>query len=140
LVIPRLEGLAGRFGPGNGEGWIDKEIAMDSSRPPEAYREFVARFPALGKAWDLIGEAGNAGPHDERMTRLLKLAIAIGAMREGAVRSGVRKAKAAGIPREEVEQLVPLAAGTIGMPAAVAVHSWIRSVYDRADTTSTSST
>ena len=46
-------------------------------------------------------------------------------MRNGAVRSGVRKAADMGISREEVEQVVALAAGTIGMPSAVACFSWI---------------
>lgn len=30
-----------------------------------------------------------------------------------------------GIDRQAIEQVVSLAAGTIGLPSAVAVHSWI---------------
>lgn len=94
-------------------------------RPPQRYREFIDRFPDLSRAWEAINEAGGKGPLDERSQRLVKLAVAMGAMREGAVRSGVRKALAMGISLEEIEQLVPLAAGTIGMPSAVACWSWI---------------
>ena len=48
------------------------------------HQQFVRRFPGLGRAWDLVNEQGAAGPLDVRAQRLAKLAIAIGAMREGA--------------------------------------------------------
>jgi len=92
--------------------------------PPKTYQRFIARYPKLREAWDCLHEAGSDGPLTPREVRLLKLAVSIGALREGAVHSGVRKALAAGIAREEIEQLVALAAGTLGMPAAVAVFSW----------------
>ncbi len=95
------------------------------SRPPAAHRQFVARFPRLGKAWDLVSEEGAAGPLDEKTQRLVKLAAAIGAMREGAVHSGVRKARDAGATMAEMEQVVALAASTVGLPAAVAVWTWL---------------
>ncbi len=98
--------------------------------PPKAYRTFVKRFPKLGQAWDLLGEAGQEGPLDARTARLVKLAVAIGAGREGAVHASARKAKAMGISREEMEQVVALAAGTLGMPSAVAAHRWILDVTD----------
>jgi alkylhydroperoxidase/carboxymuconolactone decarboxylase family protein YurZ len=96
------------------------------SRPPAAHRRFVRRFPRLGKAWDLVNEEGGGGPLDAKTQRLLKLAVAIGAMREGAVHSGVRKARDAGTSLAEMEQVVALAASTIGFPATVAVWSWVR--------------
>jgi len=94
-------------------------------KPPKMYGKFSDRFPKLRQAWDTIGEAGNEGPLDAKTIRLVKIGIAIGAMREGSVHSGVRKAKAAGITREEIEQVVALAAGTIGMPSTVAAYSWV---------------
>jgi len=97
-----------------------------TSKPPAAHRQFVRRFPRLGAAWDLINEEGGNGPLDARTQRLLKLAIAIGAMREGAVHSGVRKARDAGASLAEMEQVVALAASTIGLPSTVAVWSWVR--------------
>lgn len=96
------------------------------SSPPAAYQTFVKRYPQLGKAWELIGQAGKEGPLDEKTARLIKLAISIGAMREGAVHAGVRKALALGITEEEIEQVVALAAGALGMPGTVAVHSWVQ--------------
>ena len=95
-------------------------------KPPKAYKEFIKRYPKLGQAWDLIHEAGDEGPLDEKTVRLVKLGIAIGAMREGAIHSSVRKALAQGIKRDEIEQVVGLAAGTLGLPSTVAVYSWIQ--------------
>jgi len=98
-------------------------------KPPRTHGEFIARYPELGKAWELINAAGkSAGPLDEKTRRLVKLGIAIGARQEGAVHSSVRKALALGITPEELEQVVALAAGTLGMPATVAAFTWVRDV------------
>lgn len=95
--------------------------------PPQGYKRFVERFPKLGQAWDTVSEAGLVGPLDTRQVRLIKLATAIGAMREGAVRAGVRKAIAEGVTREELDQVISLAVGTLGFPATVAIFTWVES-------------
>ena len=95
-------------------------------QPPETYQAFVKRYPKISQAWESINAAGKDGPLDAKTVRLLKLAVAIGALREGAVHANTRKALAAGISRAEIEQVIALAAGTIGLPATVAVFSWIR--------------
>ncbi|HZT81653.1 MAG TPA: carboxymuconolactone decarboxylase family protein [Gemmataceae bacterium] len=95
-------------------------------KSPRTYEAFLKRFPRIGEAWREIGEAGREGPLDERTVRLVKLAVAIGALREGAVHANVRKALAQGISREEIEQVLALAAGTIGLPATVAAFSWVQ--------------
>lgn len=100
-------------------------------KPPKAYNEFIAQFPKLDQAWRAINEAGTVGPLDERGQRLVKLGIAMGAMREGAIRSGVRKAAAMGIEPEAIVQLVALCAGTLGMPSTVAVHTWVTGELDK---------
>jgi alkylhydroperoxidase/carboxymuconolactone decarboxylase family protein YurZ len=102
----------------------------NAPKPPASYQEFVARYPKLGQAWEGIAQAGQEGPLDEKIGRLVKLAVAIGALRQGAVHSNVRKALATGCSREEIEQVVALAAATIGLPAAVAVFTWIRDVLE----------
>lgn len=99
--------------------------------PPKRYREFIRRYPALARAWDTVNKAGAEGPLDPRTQRMVKIAAAMGAMREGAVRAGARKALAEGITIEEIEQLVPLVAGTIGLPSAVACWSWVLDALDR---------
>jgi len=70
-------------------------------------------------------EAETRGPVDEKTRRLIKLGIALGGMKEGAVHSGVRKAVEAGASRAEIEQVVALAASTLGLPSTVAVYSWV---------------
>lgn len=102
----------------------------EQSQPPAAHQRFVRRFPQIGQAWDLVNAEGAQGPLDARTQRLLKLAIGVGALREGAVHSGVRKALDAGASAEEIEQVVALAASTIGFPSAVAAWSWVRDVLD----------
>jgi alkylhydroperoxidase/carboxymuconolactone decarboxylase family protein YurZ len=99
-------------------------------KPPTTYTEFTSRFPKLNQAWDLIGQAGDDGPLDEKTRRLIKLGIAIGARREGAVHASVRKGLAQGLTREEMEQVVALAAGTVGLPSAVAAYTWIRDIVE----------
>lgn len=95
-------------------------------KPPTAYTQFVEKFPQLGQAWDQVHEAGSKGPLDEKTQRLVKLAVAIGAMREGAVHSSVRKAASAGVTPAEIDQVVALAAGVLGFPSTVAVFTWTR--------------
>jgi alkylhydroperoxidase/carboxymuconolactone decarboxylase family protein YurZ len=99
---------------------------MAAPKPPKAYETFIQRFPKLGAAWELLTQGGQEGPLDEKTIRLVKFAIAAGAMREGALHSAARKALAAGISRAELEQVIALAAPTIGLPSAVAVHTWIQ--------------
>lgn len=98
----------------------------DMPKPPDAFVEFVKRFPKVGESWRLVQDAGLDGPLDEKSARLVKLGIAIGTLREGAVHSAVRKALASGATAAEVEQVIALAAGTIGFPSAVAVFTWVR--------------
>ncbi|MGK3985899.1 carboxymuconolactone decarboxylase family protein [Sorangium sp. So ce291] len=103
---------------------------MQMPDPPETHKEFIRRFPKLGEAWALLGEAGAEGPLPDKTVRLLKLAFACGAMSEGAVHSSVRKALAMGISPEEIEQVVAISAATLGLPGTVAVYSWVRDVLD----------
>jgi len=100
-------------------------------KAPTTHRDFVGRFPEIGRAWERASRAAEKGPLDERTARLVKLAIAIGAMREGAVHSSVRKARAAGVSVAEMDQVLALAATTIGFPSAVAAFTWVRDLTDR---------
>jgi alkylhydroperoxidase/carboxymuconolactone decarboxylase family protein YurZ len=97
-------------------------------KPPKTYQAFVKRYPKIGQAWEAIAEAGQDGPLDAKTVRLVKLAVSIGALREGAVHAGVRKALSLGISRDELEQVIALAAGTLGLPATVAIYSWVQEV------------
>jgi alkylhydroperoxidase/carboxymuconolactone decarboxylase family protein YurZ len=101
-------------------------------KPPRTYEAFVKRYPKIAEAWEAIAREGKDGPLDGKSVRLVKLAVAMGALREGAVHSNVRKALAQGVTREEIEQVIALAAGTIGLPASVAVFSWVQDHISRA--------
>ncbi len=96
-------------------------------KPPKTYTRFTEQFPLLAEAWDKTSLAGAEGPLDEKTARLVKLAVAAGAMREGAVRSNARKAAALGVDPAALYQVVALAAGTLGFPSTVAVYSWLES-------------
>jgi 4-carboxymuconolactone decarboxylase len=96
-----------------------------SGGPPKTYKAFIRRFPDLARAWEAMREQETKGGLDEKTRRLVKLGIALGGMKEGAVHSGVRKAVEAGASREEIEQVVALAASTLGLPSTVAVYSWV---------------
>jgi len=101
--------------------------------PPDTFVEFCRRFPQLAEAWKLVGQATSQGPLDEKTGRLIKLAVSIGNLREGAVHSAVRKAIASGVTREEIDQVLALAASTLGFPATVAVFSWIRDEVEKSE-------
>ena len=95
------------------------------AKPPKTFQQFSRTFPKLRKAWDLLGDAAKEGPLDDHTARLVKLGVAIGAMREGAVHSSARKAIAEGASKEELDQVIALAASIIGMPSAVAAWTWL---------------
>ena len=98
----------------------------DLPKPPATHHAFTDTFPEVARAWETIGAAGKVGPLDEKTCRLVKLALAMGAQQEGAVHASVRKGLAMGITREELEQVVVLAAGTLGFPQTVAAYTWIK--------------
>ncbi len=101
--------------------------------PPKTYLKFIETFPTLGEAWQNLRNAEQEGPLEEKTIRLIKLGISAGAMREGAVHSAVRKARAAGATTEEIHQVIALAAGTLGLPSTVAVWSWVQDELDESE-------
>ncbi len=100
------------------------------NEPPRKYTAFRNAFPKLGEAWDCIHQAEAVGPLDEKSSRLIKLAVAIGALKEGAVHASVRKALLAGVTPGEIYQVVALGASTLGMPSTVAAYTWVQDVLE----------
>ena len=102
---------------------------------PRVYDAFARRYPEIGRAWALLEEAGRQGPLDPPTVALVRLAVAVGAQKERAVRADVRRALAAGVPPAEIEQVVAVAARMLGRTGTVAVFSWVRAELDRASGT-----
>lgn len=106
-------------------------MSQGTPRPPKAFEDFSRLFPKINQAWGLLGEASAEGPLDEKTQRLIKLAVSIGVRAEGAAHSSVRKALAAGASKEEIYQVVALAASTVGLPNAVAAFTWVEDILKR---------
>ena len=101
---------------------------------PDFLERVIAEYPDVWKSYQNLGEScHNAGPLDEKTTRLVKLALAIGAKSEGAVHSHTRRALKSGITREELQQVALLAITSAGWSPSMAALSWIQDVIDSSD-------
>ena len=101
---------------------------------PSVYAGFRDRYPSVAERLDALGKATDeTSALDDRTARLVTLGIAVGALAEGAVRSNVRKALAAGVSADEIRSVVLHAISTRGFPAAIAAHQWIEEVLAAQD-------
>ena len=82
----------------------------------------MSAYEALSRA------TAEAGPLDARLRELVKLSLAIGAWREGAVHSHVRRALAEGCTDGEIRHVVLLAITTLGFPNMMAAMTWVEDV------------
>ena len=102
------------------------------SQMPPRYQHFEKSYPAVMRAVEALGEVTqSAGPLDSKTRALVKLAIAVGAAREGAVHSHTRRALEAGCTPDELRQVAVLAITTIGFPTTMAAISWIEDILGR---------
>ncbi|MEV5768043.1 carboxymuconolactone decarboxylase family protein [Micromonospora sp. NPDC052213] len=96
---------------------------------PTIYKQFLDRFPEVAEAQGMLARlVRERSPFDERTDRLIRLAMAIGAEAEGAVRSNVRKAVEHGATLDEVRAVALGAITTCGFPTAIAALGWIEEV------------
>lgn len=97
-----------------------------STELPDFLQKVIERYPSIWKSYVEFGEAVSASESlDPRTARLVKLALAIGAGREGAAHSHVRRALKQGISEEELFSVALLAITTVGWSGAMAALSWI---------------
>ena len=89
-----------------------EQLPSGASEIARAYPDVWAAYAALGKA------CAEAGPLDRRTARFVKLALAVGALSEGAVHSHTRRALADGLSPEELRHVAVLAIPTLGLPQA----------------------
>ncbi len=99
-----------------------EHLPSGASKVARAHPEVWAAYAALGRA------CAEAGPLDRRTARLVKLALAIGALSEGAVHSHARRALADGLGPEELRHVALLAIPTLGLPQAVKGLTWIEDI------------
>jgi alkylhydroperoxidase/carboxymuconolactone decarboxylase family protein YurZ len=99
---------------------------------PAGAGKLAERHPEVWQAYSGLGAAcAEAGPLDEKMRRLIKLAFAIGGGSEGAVHSHTRRALAEGFKPEEIRHVAVLAIPTLGLPAAVKAMTWVDDIVGK---------
>ena len=99
---------------------------MTKDLPPSIVQKFAEKQPEVWDSYNQLSDAvSQSGPLETKTQRLLKLAIAIGIGREGAVRAHTRRALRAGVSSEEMQQTALLGITTIGWSGAFAAHCWI---------------
>ncbi len=99
------------------------------NKVPTRFQQFGNKYPAIMRAYEALGEATQqAGPLDAKTRCLVKLAIAIGGWREGAVHSHTRRALQGGCTPDEIRHVVLLATTTLGFPSMMAALSWVEDV------------
>ena len=96
---------------------------------PTRFQQFGQKYPAIMKAYETLGEATQqAGPLDPKTRALVKLAIAVGGWREGAVHSHTRRALQAGCTPDEIRHVILLATTTLGFPSMMATLTWVEDI------------
>lgn len=113
-------------------GGKTKGQGPDSGGVPGTYKEFVQKFPALGRAHESVaGAVEEAGPLDAKSLSLIKVGICVGAGLESALRSHVRRAMLHGATTAEIEQAILLGMNTVGFPRTVAAWRWATEQFAR---------
>ena len=93
---------------------------------PKFLDRVVGRYPEVWAKYGDLSEAISAVEGlDEKSQALVKLGIAIGAGRQGAVHSHTRKCRKAGFTNGEICHVALLAITTIGWSGGIAGLSWI---------------
>ncbi|WP_433386069.1 carboxymuconolactone decarboxylase family protein [Micromonospora sp. KLBMP9576] len=106
---------------------------MDNGYLPGIYQQFLDRFPDVADAQgNLARTIRESNPFDDKTDRLIKLAMAVGAEAEGAVRSNVRKALQHDATLDEIRAVALAAITTCGFPTAIAALRWIEEVAEAA--------
>lgn len=93
---------------------------------PEFLKKVIERYPEVWQEYGNLSQAVKLLKGlDDKSQRLVKLGIAVGAGRQGAVHSHTRKCRRGGFRNEELYHVALLAITTIGWSGAIAALSWI---------------
>ena len=103
--------------------------AKSKIQMPARYQHFEKSYLAVMQAVEALGEATqSAGPLDSKTRALVKLAVAVGALREGAMHSHARRALDVGCTPDQLRHVGVLAITTIGFPSTMAAMSWVEDI------------
>ena len=104
---------------------------MSEESLPPIVASIAREHPDVWEAYSRLGEATEAaGPLDAKTIRLVKLALAVGAGRQGPTHSHARRGLKQGLTPAELRQVALLAIPSLGWSAGVAGLSWINDVLD----------
>lgn len=98
----------------------------DEFELPEFLKKVIDRYPEVWQEYGNLSQVIKLLKGlDDKSQRLVKLGIAVGAGRQGAVHSHTRKCRRAGFRNDELYHVALLAITTIGWSGAIAALSWI---------------
>jgi alkylhydroperoxidase/carboxymuconolactone decarboxylase family protein YurZ len=104
---------------------------LKMTKLPRPYEWFKKSYPEIWQAYDkLAALSHSAGPLGAKQRELVKLAMAIGARREGAAHSHTRRALEQGASKEEIYHVVLLGLTTLGFPSTIAALTWVKDELD----------
>jgi 4-carboxymuconolactone decarboxylase len=98
----------------------------DRSDLPKPYAQFMQKYPSVGEKYEALGDViHKGGPLTERERALVKMAVSGSHLYHSAFKSHIRKAKMAGVTREEMEHVALLMLPTVGFPTMMGMLSMI---------------
>jgi 4-carboxymuconolactone decarboxylase len=107
-------------------------MSKPKTKPPKPYQRFKETYPAVGAAYEKLGDAcHNAGPLDHKTRELVKLGIAIGANLESGTHAHTRLALEAGATPDELRHAAVLATTTIGFPSMMRALCWVNETIEK---------
>ena len=99
---------------------------------PRTYESFRKTHKTIADAHESLGKAvAESGPLDAKTVALVRLGIATGSLREGAVHSHTRRALEAGASPAEIRHAVLLAGTTLGFLGMMSALTWANDVLRR---------
>jgi alkylhydroperoxidase/carboxymuconolactone decarboxylase family protein YurZ len=105
---------------------------MTKETLPSRAGQLASENPEVWQAYQALGNAcAEAGPLDDRVRRLVKLALAVGIGSEGAVHSHVRRGIEEELSPDELRHVAMLAIPTLGFSAAIAALTWIEDILEK---------
>ncbi|HEX2916019.1 MAG TPA: carboxymuconolactone decarboxylase family protein [Chloroflexia bacterium] len=99
---------------------------------PRPYQQFMQDYPAVGKAYENLGNViAEAGPLEDKVRELIRLGMATANRSETAVHSHVHRALEAGATPAEIEHTVLLGITTLGFPNMMMALTWARAAISK---------